>query len=143
MQEVNPELVNRLRSYTYDIIGACQEVHQEMGPFLNEYMYQEALDIEFDKRGIKGENKKKEYRFKASYKDIALSHTHQVDFLIRNNVFVECKAIECLGPEQRQQLWNYMRLAGIKVGILYNFYPSYDQCERYYLDTVNNVVFAF
>ena len=32
-----PELVKQLKSFIYDIIGCCQEVHREMGPYLNEY----------------------------------------------------------------------------------------------------------
>jgi len=48
-----------------------------------------------------------------------------------------------LAPEHRQQLWNYMRLTGIQIGILYNFAPIHDQCERYYLDKENQVMCMF
>ena len=101
LADINPNLATELKNKCYDVVGLCQQVHKEMGPFLNEYMYQEALDILFEEEGIE-------------------------EF--------ECKAIEQLGPEQRQQLWNYMRLSGVSIGILFNFAPVRDQCERYYLD---------
>ena len=34
----------------------------------------------------------------------------------------------------RLQLWNYMRSAGVRIGILYNFAPVMDECEKYYFD---------
>lgn len=46
-------------------------------------------------------------------------------------------------PNLCQQLWNYMRLSGIRIGILYNFAPIKDQCERYYFDTDKQVIYAF
>ena len=42
---LNEETVAKLKSYVYDIVGCCQEVHRELGPWLNEYIYQEALGI--------------------------------------------------------------------------------------------------
>ena len=102
LADCNPDFAAELRNKCYKVIGLCQQVHKEMGPFLNEYMYQDALDI-----------------------------------------LIECKAIEHLGPEQRQQLWNYMRLSGICIGVLYNFSPVRDQCERYYLDKNTGHMYAF
>lgn len=34
-----------LKEHIYDVIGCCQDVHKELGPWLNEYIYQEALKI--------------------------------------------------------------------------------------------------
>ena len=47
------------------------------------------------------------------------------------------------GAVQRQQLWNYMRLTKVTIGILINFAPAHDQCEHYYLDTPTNTMFMF
>lgn len=143
LAETDSLLCNQLRKYTYSMIGCCQEVHREMGPFLNEYMYQDALMMALDDAGFKGDNLVKEYYFKASYKGREIKHKHFVDFLINQKVFIECKAVECLNSEHRQQLWNYMRLSSIRIGILYNFAPIMDQCERYYYDPDKQVIFAF
>ncbi len=143
LNDADPVLTEKLRRYCYDMIGCCQEVHKEMGPFLNEYIYQEALDISLEEKGYKASNKIKEYYFTTSFHGKTIKHPHKVDFLINQKVIIECKAIQSLGSEQRQQLWNYMRLSGIRVGILYNFAPVKDQCERYYYDPERQIILAF
>lgn len=143
LEVFNPQLKHQLANYCYDIIGCCQEVHRDMGPFLNEYMYQEALDICFEEHGITGNDKIKEFYFTARFHGKEIKHPHRVDFLVRHKVFIECKAIEAIGTEQRQQLWNYMRLAKVRIGILYNFAPIIDQCERYYYDTDSQRMYTF
>lgn len=143
LMDVDPILCKQLREYCYSILGCCQEVHREMGPFLNEYMYQDALDIALEEKGFKGQNRVKEYYFTTTFHDKPIRHPHKVDFLVNQKVFVECKAIQAIGPDERQQLWNYMRLSGIRIGILYNFAPIKDQCERYYYDPEKQAIFAF
>lgn len=134
------EYLAQLKSYVYDIIGCCQEVHKELGPWLNEYVYQEALKVTLEENGIPFE---KEHYFHISFHGRPLSHKHYMDFLCKGNVAVECKAITLLGVEQRQQLWNYMRLSNTPIGILYNFAPVKDQCEKYYYNTKSKTITAF
>lgn len=141
--EENAELATRLRKYVYPIVGCCQEVHAEMGPFLNEYIYQESLDLSLEEKGFKAQDRIKEYSFKAHFHGKELDHTHRVDFLINQNVIVECKAIEAIGKDQRQQLWNYMRLSGVPIGILYNFAPVYAECEKYYFESRTKTIYLF
>lgn len=131
------------KQVVYPVIGACQEVHKQLGPFLNEYMYQEALAIEFGLRGIAYD---KEYYFAADYKGHAIEHKHFADFRVKNgdtDILVECKAVDSLTDTHRQQLWNYMRLTGINFGVLYNFAPIYAQCEKYCFlpDSVRMIAF--
>ena len=140
LQEVNPALCSKLKSYVFDIIGCCMEVHRDMGPWLNEYMYQEALAVVLKEKSIAFQ---KEYYFSVDFHGERIAHKHYVDFLVKEKVFVECKAIDHIGAEQRQQLWNYMRLAKVRIGILYNFAPFNDECEKYYLDTDNQMLYAF
>ena len=126
---------DRLKQIVYPTIGACQEVHKVLGPFLNEYMYQDAMAIEFSLRKMQYE---KEYLFTANYKGHTIEHKHYVDFRIKNgdtDILLECKAVDQLTDQHRQQLWNYMRLSGIRIGVLYNFSPVYAQCEKYYYDS--------
>lgn len=134
---------SKYKQLVYPVIGACQEVHKELGAFLNEYMYQDALAIELELCHIPFH---KEYKFDATYKGQQITHTHFADFLVKNGdigILVECKAVEHLADEHRQQLWNYMRLTGINIGVLYNFAPVYAQCEKYYYDAGSSRMVAF
>lgn len=137
---LNAELITQLKSYVYDVIGCCQEVHRELGPWLNEYVYQEALKVSLEEKHIPFV---KEYYFQVSYHGHPLSHKHYMDFLCKGNIVVECKAISSLGVDQRQQLWNYMRLTDIPIGVLFNFAPIKDQCEKYYYDVKTKTITAF
>ena len=137
---IDTDIITQLKSHVYDIIGCCQDVHKELGPWLNEYVYQEALRVAFEEKQVPFV---KEYYFQVSYHGHPLEHRHYIDFLCKGNVAIECKAISSLGIEQRQQLWNYMRLTNTPVGILYNFAPVRDQCEKYYYDVNTKTISVF
>ena len=131
------------KQLVYQALGACQEVHKHLGPFLNEYMYQDALAIELSLRGIPFD---KEFLFTADYKGHTIEHRHFADFRIMNGdvpILIECKAVDNLTDAHRQQLWNYMRLTGIQYGVLYNFAPVYAQCEKYHYDPQTFKMVAF
>ena len=140
LADTDQPLSSKLKQFCYDLNGCFQQVHQELGPYLNEYMYQEALSILFQERGIAFT---KEYYFTVDFHGSTLKHKHYVDFFCKGNVLIECKAIDTLGNEQRQQLWNYMRLTKIPIGILVNFAPVHDQCEHYYLDVSSSTMYTF
>lgn len=143
MSRLGAEEVNRLKQKVYPVIGCCITVHKILGPYLNEYMYQDALAIELNTQQIAYA---KEHYFTASYRGQIISHKHYVDFLVHHDgidIIIECKAVETLADAQRHQLWNYMRLTGTNIGILYNFAPSKDQCEKYYYDQENLQIYAF
>lgn len=137
---IEPDLVEKLKRYVYDILGCCQEVHKSLGPYLNEYMYQDALEICFDDNNIKSI---REFPIRTSFHGKEINHHHQADFLCKEKVILECKSVANLTNEHRQQLWNYMRLSGKRIGILYNFAPVKDQCERYYYDPDKKSIAAF
>ena len=140
LDEVNPQLAQELKQYCYVLNGCCQQVHKELGPFLNEYMYQDALEIILREKNIAYE---REFYFSVEFHGHQIQHKHFVDFCCQGNVFLECKALDSLGAAQRQQLWNYMRLTKIPVGILYNFAPIRDQSEHYYLESSTNTMYLF
>ena len=140
LMDEHPELCAELKKRCYAINGCCATVHRELGPFLNEYMYQEALQILFEEQQIPFQ---REYYFGLTYHGKPIKHKHFVDFMVDDDMLVECKAVDKLVPEHRQQLWNYMRLTGKPIGILYNFAPPKDQAEHYYLDTEKGIMYLF
>lgn len=140
LADANPALCMELRKRCYVVNGCCATVHRELGPFLNEYMYQEALQILFEEQEIPYQ---REFYFSVNFHGKPIQHKHYVDFLVEKEILVECKAVDKLMSEHRQQLWNYMRLAGKPIGILYNFAPPRDQAEHYYLDASTGVMYMF
>jgi GxxExxY protein len=138
--DVHPELAAEFKQHCYAINGVCAAVHRELGPFLNEYMYQDALQILLDEKQIPYQ---REYYFQVVFHGKPIHHKHYVDFLIENDIILECKAVEKLIPDHRQQLWNYMRLTKKSIGVLCNFAPPMDQAEHYYLDTKDGVMYMF
>ena len=139
-KQIDPVLANKLKKYVYEIVGCCQEVHNEQGPELTEYVYQESLAIAFRQAGIPY---LKEYWFHPKFRGEELNTKMRVDFFVKDKVFVECKAIENIGIHERLQLWAYMRAANIRIGILYNFLPVMDECEKYYFDPSDNSIGVF
>ena len=138
--ELEGDLKDKLKRFVYDVIGCCQAVHQEQGPELTEYIYQDSLQIAFDQANIKHI---KEYYFKPSFRGIPLKHRLFVDFLVKDKIFLECKAIDKIGIHERLQLWSYMRSGNIRIGILYNFAPVMDECEKYYFDPETSTIYSF
>lgn len=140
LADKDPILCNKLKQWCYDLNGCCQEVHRELGPFLNEYMYQDALEIVLKESLIPF---RREYYFSVEFHGQHINHKHYVDFFVKSKAFIECKAVDTLCPDHRQQLWNYMRLTKTQIGILWNFAPVHDQSEHYYLDTNTNTMYMF
>lgn len=139
-RELDPVLSAKLKKYVYDIVECCQDVHKEQGPELTEYVYQESLAIAFQQANVPFI---KEYFFHPTFRGEQLKTRMRVDFLCKGNVFLECKAIEEIGVHERLQLWAYMRAANIRIGILYNFLPVMDECEKYYFDPKDNSISCF
>ena len=137
--DARPEMLEEVKQRCYVVNGCLVKVHNDLGPFLNEYMYQDALQILLDAKQIPYQ---REYYFRIEYMGKPIAHKHYVDFLVEDAVIVECKAVEKLCLEHRQQLWNYMRLTGKQLGILYNFGPVIGQSEHYYLGS-DEVMYMF
>lgn len=137
--DVHPEWLGGLKQKCYSVNGCCSTVHHDLGPFLNEYIYQDALQILLDEKQIPYE---REYYFRIDYHGQQIAHKHYLDFLIDDSIILECKAVDKLCVEHRQQLWNYMRLTKKQIGILYNFAPIKDKSEHYFLD-IDGIMYMF
>ncbi len=104
--------------WTDKVIGAAIEVHRTLGPGLLESAYKQCLMQEFEERGIPYEVEKP---VPIVYKGRPILCGYRLDLLVAGCVVVELKAVEELLPIHEAQLLTYMRLAGLKTGLLLNF----------------------
>ena len=123
--------IEALREHSYDVIGAIYEVHKELGPGLSEYVYQEGLAMQLKEQSIEFN---KEQAFRPTYHGSPMTAEYRMDFLCKGDIVVECKSVLKLASEHRAQLFNYMRLMKLPVGILVNFAAKSAQVERYFYD---------
>ena len=107
-----------INDLTGNVIGSAIEVHKALGPGLLESIYEECLCIEFNKRNIPFERQKE---LKIEYKHITLDVRFRVDVIVYGKLIVELKACETLLPIHEAQLLTYLKLSGIKYGLLINF----------------------
>ena len=129
---------SKYKDLVYEIIGAAMEVYNELGFGLREPVYQEALALELNTRGILCEREKMVHVY---YKGQELQQFYKLDLVVENEIIVETKGVLELCADHRAQLFNYMRLTHKPVGLLINFGDF--EClygERYVLED-NNICF--
>lgn len=111
----------------YNIVGAAMEVHSILGRGMAEPIYQEALAVEMQKRGMIAEREKE---LRLHYKDVILEKTYFADFYYKG-IIIELKSVEEIIPMHRAQLFNYLRITGLQRGIIFNFGEDSLYTERY------------
>jgi GxxExxY protein len=100
------------------IIGAAIEVHRHLGPGLLESVYEAALAYEITDRGLSVERQKP---VPLVYKGLKFEEGFRLDLLIASEVVVELKCVDAILPIHEAQLISYLKLTGLKVGLLINF----------------------
>ena len=102
----------------YKIMGAAFKVYNGLGHGFLEAVYQEALEIEFQRRNIPYEREKE---LKITYDGVELKQTYKADFVCYGKIIIELKAVSALEDAHRSQVYNYLHATGFKLGLLYNF----------------------
>lgn len=108
----------KFENETYEIIGACIEVHKVLGFGFLEGVYQEALEIEFNRRGIPYEREK---NLPIDDKGVVLKKQYNADFVCYKEIIVELKAISSLTNEHMSQVLNYLKATKFELGYIFNF----------------------
>lgn len=107
-----------LETSSRKVIGCAIEVHKALGPGLLESTYQRCLEIELEAAGV---------AFSAQapidilFKNHTIQDAYRVDLLVENELIVELKSVRELEPIHEAQLLTYLKLSGIRTGILINF----------------------
>ena len=100
------------------VIGAAIDVHRALGPGLLEAAYESCLAFELFQRGHVVERQK---AVPIIYKAVEVEAGFRVDLLVDQRIIVELKAVEALAPIHKAQLLTYLKLTGLKIGLLMNF----------------------
>jgi GxxExxY protein len=110
------EIIFKQESYL--LIGKCMEVHSNMGMGFKEILYKDALELELKANNIPY---KREQQFKIKYKGITLPHKYYADFVVFDSIILEVKSTPYIINSFVAQTINYLKVSGLKLGIIANF----------------------
>jgi GxxExxY protein len=106
-----------LKALTTAVIGAAIEMHKRLGAGLDEATYENALDIELRVRDIPFE---RQVWIDVEYRGEVVGR-RRLDFLVGDRLIIEVKAVAQLSPLHKAQLYTYLKLTGLQLGLLINF----------------------
>jgi len=100
------------------VIGCAIDVHKNLGPGLLESTYEQcfAHELKCDRIPFK-----LQHPLPVNYDGVKIDCGYRVDMLVDDKIIVELKSVEKVLPIHQAQLLTYMKLAGIKIGLLMNF----------------------
>lgn len=106
---------------TYQIIGSCMKVHQELGAGFLESVYQEAVEKTFAKNQVPY---KLQQKIKILFDGAELDKYFVADFVCFDKIILEIKACEYISKSHQSQLLNYLKSTKMEIGLLVNFGES-------------------
>jgi GxxExxY protein len=101
-----------------EVIGSAIEVHRVLGPGLLESAYEECLAWELEHRGLKV---KRQVAIPVRYKELSIAEGYRIDMLVNDMVILELKCVDALQPIHAAQVLTYLKMTGLKLGLLLNF----------------------
>jgi GxxExxY protein len=113
-----PSVQGERDSLTESVIGLAIEVHRALGPGLLESAYQECLCYELKANGIAFG---RQVALPVVYKSVKLDCGYRMDLVVDDRLVVELKTVEKILPIHEAQLLTYLKLSGIRTGLLLNF----------------------
>lgn len=100
------------------VIGLAIEVHRQLGPGLLESAYEECLCYEMQVQGI---SFLRQVPLPIQYKGVHLECGYRMDIVVDGKLVIEIKSVDKLLPLHEAQLLTYLKLSGIRTGLLLNF----------------------
>lgn len=103
---------------SFAVRGCIFSVYNNLGPGLLESAYEAALAHELEKAGL---SVGRQVPLPLKYDSVQLDQGYRVDLIINGMVLVEIKSVEALAEVHHKQVITYLRLSGLKLGLLVNF----------------------
>jgi GxxExxY protein len=103
------------------VVDSAFKVHKTLGPGLLESVYETCLLHELRLRGISVDT---QVPVPIIYEGLELDSALRLDLLVEKRLTVELKAVEIMHPVYEAQILSYLRLTGLRLGLLINFHVS-------------------
>ena len=100
------------------VLDEAFRLHTELGPGLLESVYEQVLAARLGKAGLRVEAQKS---ISIVVDDLTIPEAFRADLVIEGKLIVELKSVEEMKPVFAKQLLTYLRLSGLKLGLLLNF----------------------
>jgi GxxExxY protein len=110
-----PDAMNLLSGQVVDSIFT---VHKALGPGFLEKVYEECLCMEFADRQI---HFQRQFPLKLTYNGRQVPADFRLDLVVEDKILVELKAVEQLHSVHEAQMYSYLNMSGLPLGILVNF----------------------
>lgn len=100
------------------IVNSCFKIHTQLGPGLFESVYEEILYYELIQNSLSVERQK---GIPVRWDNLVMEVGFRSDLIVENKVILELKSVEAIAPVHQKQLQTYLKLTGLKLGLLINF----------------------
>lgn len=128
---------NKRYEFFHKITGIAMMVHNKYHYGLLESAYEAAFKYLLEKNGYSVE---RQAVLPIYWDDVQLDQSYRMDLVIDGNIIVELKTIAHIDTPHRHQLWNYMNLTHLPLGMLINFSPKGLYSEWYHRDIKTGVI---
>jgi len=103
------------------IVDTCYQIHVTLGPGLFESVYEEILYYELSQKGLRVS---RQQTIPVIWKGVQMGPGFRLDLIVENLVLIEIKSISAIAPVHFKQVLTYLKLTGLKLGLLINFNES-------------------
>jgi len=100
------------------IVDTAYQIHHKLGPGLLESVYEEIMYYELSKQGVNVEQQK---GIPVIWDELRMEIGFRADLIVEKKVIIELKSVEAIAPVHPKQLLTYLKLTGLKLGLLINF----------------------
>ena len=115
---INRNSIMNENEISYKIRGCIFKVYKHLGPGLLESVYEAALAYELAAEGL---HVSTQVPIPVIYNEVELDQGFRADLIINQKVIIEIKSVENLAEVHHKQVLTYLKLTGLKLGILVNF----------------------
>ena len=100
------------------VVNVAYQIHTKLGPGLLESVYEEIMVHELIKLNLLTERQK---TISVYWDDLKMDVGFRADIIVENKVIIELKSVETIAPAHPKTLLTYLKMTGLKLGLLINF----------------------